>query len=271
MNEFSQLLIRRSGYEGDGFAQVYDRYRPSPPQALIDILLLLARLDRARLVADLGAGTGLSTRVWSSRASEVVGVEANHAMLGWARRATTSSNVRYVQGFASDTGFEPDSVDIVTCAQAFHWMEPSPVLAEVARILRPGGVFAAFDYDTPPIVDVDVDLAFAAYFEARRIARERLGIPAGGATWPKDGHLSRLRESGHFRFTREFVSHSLVETDAERIVGLAASVGPPSETLGVEAPEVEKTFEALRLTARRVLGDRTHPMAVSYRARVGVK
>jgi ubiquinone/menaquinone biosynthesis C-methylase UbiE len=271
VNEFSQVLIRRSGYEGEGFAQVYDHYRPSPPKALIDILLLLAGLERADRVADLGAGTGLSTRAWSSRASEVVGIEPNRAMVEWARRATTSPNVRYVEGFAAATGLAGESVDIVTCAQAFHWMEPGAVLAEVARILRPGGVFAAYDYDVPPIVRPEVDVAFAAYFEARRVARERLGVPAGAATWPKDGHLGRLRESGHFWFTREFVCHSLVHTDADRIVGLAERVGPPPGALGGAAPEVDETFDALQSTARRVLGDRVHPMVVCYRARVGVK
>jgi SAM-dependent methyltransferase len=271
VNEFSQVLIGRSGYEGEGFAQVYDHYRPSPPQALIDILLMLAGSERAERVADLGAGTGLSTRAWSSDASEVVGIEANRTMVEWARRATTSPNVRYVEGFAAATGLATESVDVVTCAQAFHWMEPGAVLAEVARILRPGGVFAAYDYDVPPIVRPEVDLAFAAYFEARRVARERLGVPAGAATWPKDGHLSRLRESGHFWFTREFVCHSLVHTDADRIVGFAESIGPPRGALGGAAPEVDETFEALCRIARKVLGDRVHPMVVCYRARVGLK
>jgi len=271
VNEFSKTLIARSGYESEGFAQSYDRYRPSPPPALIEIVLLLAGLDRAERVADLGAGTGLSTRAWSSHASEVVGVEPNPAMVDWARRATTAPNVRYVEGFAAATGLAEESVDIVTCAQAFHWMEPSAVLPEVARILRRGGVFAAYDYDMPPIVHPEVDVSFASHFEARRIARERLGIPAGASRWPKEEHLGRLRESGHFWFTREFVCHSLVDTDADRIVGLAESIGPPPALLGSAAPEVDETFEALRQTARTVLGERVHPMVVCYRVRLGVK
>lgn len=47
------------------------------------------------------------------------------------------------------------------------------VLAEAARILRPGGVFAAYDYDVPPVVQPEVDRAFASHLEARRAARVR--------------------------------------------------------------------------------------------------
>jgi hypothetical protein len=55
------------------------------------------------------------------------------------------------------------------------------------------------------------------------------------------------------------------------IVGLAGSVGPPPGAFSAAAPKVDETFDGLQLTARRVLGDRVHPMVVSYRARVGLK
>jgi hypothetical protein len=62
MDAFSQALIDRSGYETEGFPEVYDRYRPSPPRASLDILMLVAQVTRPRVVVDLGAGTGLFTR-----------------------------------------------------------------------------------------------------------------------------------------------------------------------------------------------------------------
>jgi hypothetical protein len=93
----------------------------------------------------------------------------------------------------------------------------------------------------------------------------------GPRSLTRPGHLSRLRESGHFWFTREFVCHSLGHTDADRLVGLAESIGPPRGAFSGAAPEVDETFEALRLIARKVLGDRVHPMVVCYRARVGLK
>jgi len=270
VSSFSASLIGSSGYAGAGFADVYDAYRPAPPAAVLDIVSLLAQAERLRLVVDLGCGTGLSTRPWAERADEVVGVEANPAMIERARGATHAANVRYVEAFASEAGLPDDSADVVTCAQSFHWMEPGVLLAEVARILRPGGVFAAYDYDVPPLVHPEVDDAFASNFAARRAARTRLDLEAGAASWPKERHLERIRASGRFRFARELVCHSWSETDADRVEGLARSLGGPLELFGENAPEVAETFAQLVETARTVLGDRTWPMVVSYRIRAGI-
>jgi SAM-dependent methyltransferase len=271
MSAFSEMLVARSGYERDGFADVYDAYRPTPPVALLDMLKLVAQVERPRLVVDLGAGTGLSTRVWAERADELIGVEANASMLGRARAATTAANVRYIHAFAAETGLASGEAEIVTCAQALHWMEPAPVLAEAARLLRTGGVFAAYDYDVPPLVHPEVDDAFAALFLARKGARERLGIEAGAATWPKESHLDQIRASGQFRFARELVCQGFQETSAERVVGLAESIGGPRALFDGQAPEVEESFARLLDIARAVLGDHAWPMVVCYRIRVGVK
>ena len=270
MDEFSRTLISGSGYERGGFADLYDTNRPAPPPALLDILQLLAQTERPRLVVDLGAGTGLATRAWADRADEVVGVEANPSMLERARSATDAPNVRYVEAFAAETGLPAGGADIVTCAQAFHWMEPEPVLAEAARVLRVGGVFAAYDYDVPPVVQPEVDEAFQGLFWARHAARKRLGLEAGASTWPKERHLERIRASGHFAASRELVCHGWDEANADRIVGLAESLGGPLALFGTE-PEVGEWFARLRQVAGEVLGDRSWPMVVCYRIRIGIK
>jgi SAM-dependent methyltransferase len=194
MSTFSQELIGRSGYLNEGFADVYDRYRPSPPGEVLAVLTVVAGVERPGLVVDLGCGTGLATRAWAERADEVIGVEPNPRMLERARAATVQANVRYVEAFGAETGLPDGRADLVTSFQSFHWMEPQPVLAEAARILRDGGVFAACDYDVPPFVEPEVDAAFSALLKARREARERLGIPAGAASWPKDRHLEEIGE-----------------------------------------------------------------------------
>jgi SAM-dependent methyltransferase len=268
---FSETLIERSGYERGGFADLYDAYRPRPAAAVLDILQLVAQVDRPRLVVDLGAGTGLSTRVWADRADRVVGVEANPSMLERARSATDAPTVRYVEAFADASGLPPRDADIVTCAQAFHWMDPWAVLAEAARLLRPGGVFAAYDYDVPPVVHPDVDEAFGALFEARGAARSRLGLQAGASRWPKESHVERIRDSGHFRHARELVCHGWGEADAARVVGLAESIGGPLALFDGSAPEVAAAFERLAKTADDVLRADTWPMVLCYRMRLGIR
>lgn len=271
MSDFSRTLIERSGYESSAFAELYDRFRLAPPRELLDILTLVAQVERPRLVVDLGAGTGLSTRVWSDRADRAVGVEPNAHMIERAQAATRRPNVEYVEAFAADTGLEAATADVVTCSQAFHWMEPGPVLAEAARLLREGGVFAAYDYDVPPVVQPEVDDAFTVHFAARREARKRLRLEAGAVRWPKETHLERIRDSGCFRFAREIVCHGFEEADADRLIGLAESLGGPRSIFGDAAPEVGETFERLRETLARVVGDRPRPTVVCYRIRLGVK
>jgi SAM-dependent methyltransferase len=271
LSGFSQALIERSGYLNEGFADVYDRYRPSPPTEVLALLTFAAGAERPSLVVDLGCGTGLATRAWAEHAEEVVGVEPNPRMVERARTATEQANVRYVEAYAAETGLPAGQADLVTSFQAFHWMEPQPVLAEAARLLRVGGVFAACDYDVPPFVEPEVDEAFAALMRARREARQRLALPAGGSSWPKDGHLEQIRASGRFRYTRELVAHGWWETDAERTIGLGESIGGPREIFGEQAPEVSETFDQLCKTATRVLDDRPRPLLLNYRLRIGIK
>jgi SAM-dependent methyltransferase len=267
LTDFSRKLIDSSGYERTGFAEGYDYHRPRPPQDLLDTLCRYARIERPAMVVDLGCGTGLSTRAWSGRAERVVGVEPNPAMLAAAAEAP---GVEFRQAFAQETGLEDGSADIVTCSQALHWMDPGPTFAEAARILRPGGVFAAYDYDWPPVIDPEVDEAFDAYQRRRGEMRRRRGIQRGADRWAKSGHLERMRESGQFRFCREILLQSIEDGTAERVVGFAYSLGLPA---AIDDPELERELRVAELAevARGVLGDRTVPFLFGYRVRVGVR
>lgn len=219
-------------------------------------------------MVDLGSGTGLSARPWADRAEEVVGVEASPEMRAEAEAATAAGNVRFVQAYAQATGLADGSADIVTCSQALHWMEPEPTLAEAARILRPGGVFAAYDYDWPPIVHWEVEAAFEEMLRRLRVGRR----PDGDRMrYAKDEHLERIRSSGHFRYAREIVLHSKERGGVGRIVGMALSLGPLTVMLQNGTTEEELGLAGLRETAERVLGEREVHIYLGYRVRLGVK
>jgi SAM-dependent methyltransferase len=254
----SDELIARSGYAQPGFARGYDDHRPAPPAALLELLCRLARVERPDLVVDLGSGTGLSTRAWADRAERVVGVEPQAAMRGLAEARTEAPNVEYRDGYAFATGLPDGFADVVTCSQSFHWMEPEPTLAEAARILRSGGVFAAYDYDVPPVIEPEVDEAFERYLERRREA----GVRMGASRWPKHEHLARIEASGHFHSAREIVLHGETEGGADRVIGFARSIGSRVESV---------TTDELEGIARRVLGERVVLWTVTYRVRVGIR
>ncbi|MFG0284556.1 MAG: class I SAM-dependent methyltransferase [Phycisphaerales bacterium JB039] len=117
----------------------YDRCRPGYPEAAID-MLLARRGDPAPLtVADVGAGTGILSRALARRGATIIAIEPNDAMRA---AASPAAGVRWVAATGEATGLEPASVDLVTCAQAFHWLRPDEAIAEFCRILKPGGRIA---------------------------------------------------------------------------------------------------------------------------------
>jgi SAM-dependent methyltransferase len=268
VDPWSEELLSTSGYERTGFAAGFDSNRPAPPPVLLDILCLAAQVDGPRLVVDLGSGTGLSTRPWADRAEQVIGVEASPEMRAQAEAATGADNVRFVQAYAQATGLPDGEADLVTCSQALHWMKPEPTFAEAARLLRPGGVFAAYDYDWPPVVNWEVEAAFEELIRRVRAGR----APDGrGMRYAKDGHLERIKASGLFRYAREIVFHARDRADAQRIVGMALSLGPLTVRLSEGLSEDEAGLTALREAADRALGDHETEIFIGYRIRLGVK
>ena len=120
-----------------GAADLYARYRPSYPDALVDWVLADAGVQPGDPVADVGCGTGLFTRLLAARGLDMVGIDPNEDMLATARAA--GGGARYARGEAAATGLADASVALVTVAQAFHWFAIDAALAELRRVLRPGG------------------------------------------------------------------------------------------------------------------------------------
>jgi SAM-dependent methyltransferase len=113
----------------------YVKYRPTYPAAAIDIIV--AGLGEAAVVADIGAGTGISARLLADRGLRVVAIEPNAAM---RTAAVSHPFVDFRDGKAEATQLETGSVDLVTCFQAFHWFDPEPTLREFKRVLKPASV-----------------------------------------------------------------------------------------------------------------------------------
>jgi SAM-dependent methyltransferase len=119
-----------------GFAQSAEAYelgRPGYPAAALEPLALSPDL----VVLDLAAGTGKLTRPLAASGASVIAVEPVAEM-----RAALPDSVRALDGTAEEIPLDGASVDLVTGAQAFHWFDGDAALAEIHRVLRPGGRLA---------------------------------------------------------------------------------------------------------------------------------
>jgi SAM-dependent methyltransferase len=145
----------RAGSFGDD-AELYDRVRPSYPPALIKRLMR----DQPATVLDVGCGTGKAARLFADRGAEVLGLEPDPRMAAIARR----------HGLAVEEGtfeaWEPRgrTFDLLTCAQAWHWVEPVAGALKAAEVVRDGGRIGLFwNVGRPPEeVRSPVDAVYAS-------------------------------------------------------------------------------------------------------------
>lgn len=242
---------------------------------MLDLLTQLISMPHPELVVDLGSGTGLSTAIWGERAKRVIGIEPNADMRAQAIRNVEghpyTARIEYREGVAHRTALPDACADIVTAAQAFHWMEPASTLAEVARILRPGGLFAAYDYDWPPALNWQLEQVYQE-IDTRfdELLRER-GLAGNLPRWAKGAHLERMRDSGHFRFTRELFLHHVEHGDAARFLELVLTNAYSQQFKRHTITEQEVGFDRLARAAYQTLGPRPIPWYFSYRVRIGIK
>jgi SAM-dependent methyltransferase len=123
----------------------YVRYRPDYPPALLDWLQRELGVTPAWTVADIGAGTGISSRLFLDAGHRVTAVEPNAAMRAAAIEWLGGSpRFAAADGRADATGLPDASIDLVVVAQAFHWFDPQTTRREFRRILRAGGLAAIF-------------------------------------------------------------------------------------------------------------------------------
>lgn len=114
----------------------YQRYRPSYPPTLINYLDSQIGLV-GKVIADIGAGTGIFSELLIERGALVKAVEPNDEMRQSAiQKMAKHSEFSSTSGTAEDTGLAAQSIDLITCAQAFHWFDPKRTRLEFDRILK---------------------------------------------------------------------------------------------------------------------------------------
>lgn len=125
-------------------AQAYAAHRPSYPDEAIDAVLDGLGDPSTLQVADIGAGTGISSRLFADRGAHVIAVEPNAEM---RRAAIDHPRVEWHAGTADRTGLADRSVDVVVACQAFHWFATPFAMSENRRIARRRAAIVQYERD----------------------------------------------------------------------------------------------------------------------------
>jgi SAM-dependent methyltransferase len=175
-------------------ADDYDRYRPDYPDELIDDLVAA----RPTTVLDVGCGTGKAARMLAARGPSVLGVEIDPNMAAVAGTHGIEVEVSSFEQWDA----RGRSFDLVTCAQAWHWIDPVRAAPKLAGLLNPGGTAALFwNFE-----DVDPQSRAAVRTVYRRLAPELLEEPQNKPGLHLDGlvatHAFRTVEARTYRWDR---------------------------------------------------------------------
>lgn len=118
-------------------ANAYERGRPGYPAAAIKFLRQTLNISSATTVVDLAAGTGKFTRQLKDLGCQIIAIEPVEGMR--QKFAALLPDVPILNGTAESMPLDAGSADVVTVAQAFHWFQGEAALAEIHRVLKPGG------------------------------------------------------------------------------------------------------------------------------------
>ncbi|MBW4511383.1 MAG: class I SAM-dependent methyltransferase [Scytonematopsis contorta HA4267-MV1] len=188
----------------------YVKARPSYPEELIDKILEGLATPSQLLAVDIGAGTGISSRLIAEKGVRVIAIEPNTAM---REAGEAHPRVEFRSGSAEATNLPDASVDLVTAFQAFHWFNHEPSLLEFRRILKPGGRLAVVWNNR------DEEDNFTREYSS--LVREISNKHPGESRLRK---VEPLLESPHFVNFREYWFDYRQELDLAGLIGRARSV-----------------------------------------------
>jgi len=165
-----------------GLANDYAKFRPGyAPQVATAILRCVGRNAASIDAADVGAGTGIWTRMLAARGlHSVVAVEPNDDMRGRGIETSRGTGIVWLKGSAEATGLLDGSVDLVSMASSLHWADFDKACEEFHRILRPDGIFVAlwnprFIEANPLLLEIEAEITRLKP-DIRRVSSGRSGI-----------------------------------------------------------------------------------------------
>ena len=266
-------------YENRSLSQNYSKHRPTYPEDLRNKIYAFAEKHGVdtKMALDLACGTGLSTFPLTDRFQRTIGVDISQSQLECAREeAKNMSNcnrdVEFFASSASNMPFQDESVDVVTCATAWHWLDQNTVFPEVDRVLKRPGVLAVYSYCSPVIRHKECNKAFQDFMDKCMWA----DCPYGNGRYVCDSHYKDVTLPYPIAERYEMEGEVLVSLDDIR--GLALSLDSYA-TYCREHPDNTAIEDMLQDMKNSLLGEDeqcqlsevTVRMAVPYFLLLGVK
>lgn len=232
-----------------GSATYYARGRIAYPFKLAAALRDELGLDGSGRLLDVGCGPGSLTLLLAPLFAEIVGVDADAAMLAEAeRRSASVEKAKWLRLRAEELPAALGAFDVVTFAQSFHWMDQSRVAPAVRGMLRPGGAWVHVHATTHrgfggewPAPHDRIDALVAAYLGPVRRAGSST-LPDGTVTGEEDVLLA----AGFSEPTRLTVPGRVVERDVDDVVASVFSRSSSAPHLfGDDLAEFERELRNL--------------------------
>lgn len=133
--------------------KAYKQYRPTYPERIIEIILNTVAEPYKKAV-DIGAGTGISTKLLSSNFENVIAIEPDKKMLD---NGTFEDNVITINDCVENVRLKKCSIDLVTAGNSFYWMQADITLERIHEWLKENGVLAAYRYNLPKTNDLVIN------------------------------------------------------------------------------------------------------------------
>ncbi len=203
----------------------YVRYRPGYPLAILDPLRDECGLTPASVIADVGSGTGLLSRLFLDNGNLVYGVEPNAEMRAAGDQLLSGyPKFHSVAASAEATTLPDASVDFVVAGQAFHWFDPQAARAEFARILRASGRLGGCVAVVWNERRIEASPLLRAYEEMlRKYSADYVQV---SAKYPEDQRRKDFFAPGEFR-QRTFANEQIFDFEGLRGRLLSSSYSPP--------------------------------------------
>ena len=156
-------------FEQAAHASLYSKYRPTYPKSVVNAITSYVsnRGGTLSLALDVACGSGQSTFYLKDNFKQVIGVDVSKAQIEEANskcRTQNADNVQFSLGNGLELPVESDSVDVVTIAQALHWLDASKFFTECQRVLKRNGCLAVYGYGNVRLVNEQCNTLVSSFY-----------------------------------------------------------------------------------------------------------